>query len=281
MEIANREQAELWATIAPIWVEIEDELDQMSGDLGRMAMDRLDLQPGQQVLDAGCGTGRTTLELASRVAPEGRALGVDITEVMLERARQHAARAGAGNVGFLHADVQVHDFGEGRFDAAYSRFGVMFFSNPVAAFTSIRRAVRRRGLVSFVCWQPPEGNEWMLVPGQAAAAALDKTLVLPSSDEPGPYSLSDRARIRSVLDPAGFEEVDIQPYSDSIVIAEDRIPQRAALATRTGGVRELLRDADEPTVGRVRVAIEAALRSRLQDGGVPLRRSVFLVRARA
>ncbi len=281
MEIANREQAELWATIAPIWVEIEDELDQMNGDLGRMAMDRLDLRPGQQVLDVGCGTGRTTLELASRVAPEGRALGVDITEVMLERARQHAARAGTGNVGFLQADVQVQDFGEARFDAAYSRFGVMFFSDPIAAFASIRRAVRRGGLLSFVCWQPVEGNEWMLVPGRAAAAALDKTLALPSPDEPGPYSLSDPARIHAVLAPAGYEEIDIQPYSDSMVIAEDRIPRRAELATRTGGVRELLRDADESTVGRVRAAIEAALRSRLQAGGVRLRRSVFLVRARA
>ena len=215
------------------------------------------------------------------MAPEGRALGVDITEVMLERARQHAARAGTGNVGFLQADVQVQDFGEARFDAAYSRFGVMFFSDPIAAFASIRRAVRRGGLLSFVCWQPVEGNEWMLVPGRAAAAALDKTLALPSPDEPGPYSLSDPARIHAVLAPAGYEEIDIQPYSDSMVIAEDRIPRRAELATRTGGVRELLRDADESTVGRVRAAIEAALRSRLQDGGVRLRRSVFLVRARA
>jgi ubiquinone/menaquinone biosynthesis C-methylase UbiE len=281
MDIANREQAELWATIAPTWVEVEDDLDQMNRDLGRMAMDRLDLHPGQQVLDIGCGTGRTTLELASRVAPDGRALGIDLTEVMLQRARQHAAQAGSNSVDFVHADAQVYDFGERKFDAAYSRFGVMFFSDPVAAFASIRRALRRGGLMSFVCWQPVEGNEWTLVPGLAAAATLDQTLVLPSPEEPGPYSLSDPARVRAVLAGAAFEEIDIQPYSDLIVIPEDRIPQRATLATRTGRVRDLLKDADEATHGRVLAAIEAALRTRLQDGEVRLRRSVFLVKARA
>jgi SAM-dependent methyltransferase len=281
MDIANREQAELWATIAPTWVEIEDDLDEMSGDLGRMAMDRLDLRSGQQVLDVGCGTGRTTLDLASRVGPEGRALGADLTEVMLDRARQNAARAGLENVTFVHADVLVYDFGHGTFDAAYSRFGVMFFSDPVAAFASIRWALRLGGLLSFVCWQPVEGNEWTLVPGLAAAATLDQALVLPSPEEPGPYSLSDPARVRSVLSAAAFEEIDIQPYSDLIVIPEDRIPQRAALATRTGRVRDLLKDADEATRGRVLAAIEAALRTRVQDGEVRLRRSVFLVKARA
>jgi hypothetical protein len=135
--------------------------------------------------------------------------------------------------------------------------------------------------VSFVCWQPVEGNEWTLVPGLAAAAALDQPLVLPSPDEPGPYALSDPARVRAILAAGAFEEIDIQPYSDLMVIPEEGIPQRAALATRTGRVRDLLKDADEPTQGRVRAAIETAFRSRLQDGEVRLRRSVFLVKARA
>ena len=121
--------------------------------------------PGQRVVDLGCGSGRTTLELAARVGPGGEAVGVDISAGMLARARERAARSGTGNVEFVYADVQVHELGEALFDAAYSRFGVMFFADPVAAFANIRKALRPGAVLSFVCWQSVFDNEWMLHPG--------------------------------------------------------------------------------------------------------------------
>lgn len=143
MAFANIEQAEFWSQIAPTWIELEGRMEEAGGLPGELAMDRLDLRPGQRVVDLGCGAGRTTVELASRVGPGGSVVGVDISAGMLAAARERAARLGAGNVEFVHADVQVHDLGEARFDAAYSRFGVMFFADPVAAFANVRRALRR------------------------------------------------------------------------------------------------------------------------------------------
>ena len=123
MDFANIEQAELWSQLAQTWLEMEERFTSVSELPGRLAMDRLELQAGQQVLDIGCGTGMTTLELASRVGPDGSAVGLDITSEMLVKARERAAGSGAVNATFVHGDAQVHDLGAGRFDAAYSRFG--------------------------------------------------------------------------------------------------------------------------------------------------------------
>jgi SAM-dependent methyltransferase len=281
MTFENKEQAEFWAGIAPTWVEIEDDLEQVSGEPGRMAMDRLDVRPGQQILDLGCGTGRTTLELASRAAPAGRAVGVDIAEEMLARARQHAAAAGIENAEFRHADVQAADLGAGQFDGAYSRFGVMFYTDPVVAFASVRGALRSGGSLSFVCWQPVTANEWMLVPGMAAVSVLGQMPAMPNPDEPGPFSLSDPDRTRGILESAGFRDIGIQPHNDVVATTEDRIPRVAAIATRVGAVRDLLKDADPSTGDRVRTAIEEALRARVEDGEARVSRGILLVTATA
>jgi len=144
VSFVNIEQAEFWSQVAPTWLEQEEQLEMAAGLPGQQAMDRLKLLPGQRVLDLGCGSGRTTLELASAVGPSGRVVGLDIAAEMLTRAQKRAAQAGAGNIKFLHADVQVHDFGTDRFDAAYSRFGVMFFADPAAAFGNVLRMLAER-----------------------------------------------------------------------------------------------------------------------------------------
>ena len=240
-------------------------------------MDRLELRPGQRVVDLGCGSGRTTLELAARVGPGGEVAGVDISAEMLARGRERAARLGAGNVEFLHADAQVHDFGEARFDAAYSRFGVMLFTDPVAAFANVRRALRPGGALSFACWQGVSGNEWMLIPGAAVAEVTGSLPPMPGPDEPGPFSLADPARVRAVLGAAGFGSIAITPHADHVVISEDRIPEVAVTSVRVGGVRQALRDADDHTRQRALAAIQTALRARLRDGEVRASRGVLLV----
>ena len=196
---ANIEQAEFWSELAPTWLELEDQMEEVGGFPGELAMDRLELLPGQRVVDLGCGSGRTMLELAGGVGPGGEVTGVDISAEMLARGRERAARLGVGNVKFLHADAQVHDFGEDRFDAAYSRFGVMFFTDPVAAFANVRRALRPGGALSFVCWRGVFDNEWMLIPGAAVAEVTGSLPPMPGPDELGPFSLADPARVRAVL----------------------------------------------------------------------------------
>ena len=279
MTFANIEQAEFWAQLAPTWLELEDQLEEVGGLPGELAMDRLGLLPGQKVADLGCGAGRTTLELAARVGPGGEATGFDISAEMLARARDRAARLGLGNVTFVHADVQVYDLGETKFDAAYSRFGVMFFTDPVAAFANVRRALRPGGTLSFVCWQGVFDNEWMLIPGAAVMQVTGSLPPMPGPDEPGPFSLADPARVRAVLDAAGFGAVTITPHADHVVISEDRIPEVALTSIRVGGIREALREADDHTRQRALAAIEDALRGRAEDGEVRASRGVLLVTA--
>jgi len=279
--IANTEQAEFWEQRAPEWLALESRLEQTGGLPGELAMDRLDLRPGQRVVDLGCGGGRTTLELAARVGPGGQVVGVDISAGMLAAGRERAARLGAGNVEFVHADVQVHDLGEGQFDAAYSRFGVMFFTDPAAAFGNVRRALRPGAALSFVCWQSVFDNEWMLIPGAAVAAVTGSLPPMPGPGEPGPFSLADPDRVRAVLGAAGFGCVDVTPHADQIVISEAGIPEAASASVRTGAAREALRDADEQTRERALAAVEEALRARLQDGQVRASRGVLLVTGRA
>jgi SAM-dependent methyltransferase len=273
----NIEQAEFWSQLAPAWLELEDQLEEVGRLPGELAMDRLDLLPGQKVVDLGCGSGTTTLELAARVGPGGEVAGVDISAEMLARGRERAARAGAGNIEFVHADVQVHELGEARFDAAYSRFGVMFFADPVAAFADVRRALRPGAALSFVCWQSVFDNEWMLIPGAAVASVTGSLPPMPGPGEPGPFSLADPGRVRAVLEAAGFGSVAVEPHGDQVVISEDRIPEVALTSVRVGGVREALRDADQQTRERALAAIEEAMRARLQDGQVRASRGVLLV----
>jgi len=275
--LVNNEQAEFWAQLAPTWIELEDRLELVGGPPGRAAMDRLNLAAGQRVVDLGCGTGQTTLELASRVAPDGEVLGVDIADEMLAHARARAAGLGITNVDFIHADVQVHNLGQGRFDAAYSRFGVMFFADPVAAFANIHKALRPGGLLSFVSWQSVFDNEWMLIPGAAVASVTGSLPQMPDPEEPGPFSLADPHRIRSVLGAARFQRVEVTPHNDLVVTTEEQIPEVAMTSIRVGAAREALKDADDDTRARAVVAVEDALRSRLKDGEVRASRGVWLV----
>lgn len=281
MDFANMDQAKFWSELAPTWLELEDQLEELSGLPGQLAMDRLGLLPGQKVADLGCGGGRTTLELAARVGSRGEVVGFDISAEMLARGRDRAARLGVGNVAFEHADVQVHGLGEARFDAAYSRFGVMFFTDPVAAFGNVRRALRPGGTLSFVCWQGVFDNEWMLIPGAAVVTVTGSLPPMPGPDEPGPFSLADPARVRAVLEAAGFGSITVAPHADHVVISEDQIPEVALTSMRLGGVRDALREADEDTRQRVLAAIEDAFRDRVEDGEVRPSRGVLLVTASA
>lgn len=280
MELANAEQAEFWSTLAPSWLELEDQLERISALPGRMAMDRLSLGSGQRVVDLGCGGGRTTMEIAARVGPDGYAVGVDISDEMLAAARRHSQEQGVTNIDFVHADVQVHDLGRQRFDAAYSRFGIMFFADPHAAFSNLRGALCSGGSLSFVCWQSVFDNEWMLVPGMAAMSVLGP-LPMPEPDAPGPFSLGDPDRIRTILRDAGFGQVDVTPRNDSVTFEEGLIPQLVHTSMKVGPVREALREADDATRQKVELAIEEAWRSRVRDGEAQATRGVHLVSAKA
>src|SRR5687767_10260145 len=136
----------------------------MLGPYGERVIAGLSPEPAENIIDVGCGNGALTLDVAARVGPQGRVLGLDLSGQMLSLAKTRAGERGLGNVTFEKSDVQVHDFAGDSFDGVMSRFGVMFFDDPVAAFGNLCSAVRSGGRLAFACWQDPLQNEWVMVP---------------------------------------------------------------------------------------------------------------------
>ena len=215
MSAANEGQVAYWNDAAGrTWASLQDSIDRQIRPLGLAAMDRLDPRAGETLLDVGCGCGDTSLELARRVGPEGEVLGLDISGPMLEVARRRAAEAGAEGLEFRQADAQTAALPGGR-DAVFSRFGVMFFSDPAAAFANLRRSLRPGGRLAFVCWRPLAENLWMRLPAEAAAG-LVPAAPPPEPGAPGPFAFADPDHVRGILAEAGFSGIDITPHDEAI-----------------------------------------------------------------
>ena len=212
----NAQQIQYWNDTGPRWVAQQNVIDDQIRQLGRLAMDRSTVQPGERVLDVGCGCGDTTVELAGRVAPGGTVTGIDISAPMLERARERARTQGAA-ARFELADAQTHAFAPAIVDVIFSRFGVMFFTDPTAAFANLRRALTPGGRLAFVCWQALPDNPWMFVPLGAALQYLP-TPPLPGPDAPGPFSFADPGRVRTILAGAGFRDVAFEDVREVLTL---------------------------------------------------------------
>jgi SAM-dependent methyltransferase len=176
------------------------------------------IQRHNHVLDIGCGTGQTTRE-AGRMAAAGTAVGVDVSARMIERARELTRAEGLRNVTFEHADVQVHRFPSERFDVAISRFGTMFFRDPVVAFANVGRALRPAGRLVMMVWQGHERNEWSV----SIERALESAEEVPgrASEEPDPFSLADPAIVEGILGAAGFAEVTFTDVNQPVYYGRD------------------------------------------------------------
>jgi SAM-dependent methyltransferase len=278
----NAEQITYWSdTAGPKWVALEDMLDGQIRDLGEATMDRVEIGRGERTLDVGCGTGQTSLELARRVGPMGRVLGVDVSAPMLARARERARAVGADNVAFLGADAQTHDFEPAAADVCFSRFGVMFFAAPDAAFANLCRALRPTGRLGFVCWQQLPDNPWMMVPLVAAAAHI--TLPPPPApDAPGPFSFADQGRVRGILERAGFADVTFEDHRTTLTIGGDGPLDQAVdfLLQGVGPTSAAMRQADPALRATVSTAVRDALQPFHTPQGVRMACAAWLVTAR-
>lgn len=208
---SNAEQARAWdGEEGAYWAEHADQFDLALRGYQARFLDAAAISPADRVLDIGCGTGEITREAARR-ATAGRALGVDLSSAMLLVARRRSAAEGLTHAEFEQADAQIHPFPTAEFDLAVSRTGTMFFTDPVAAFRNIARAVRPGGRLVQLVWQPPPRNDWFLALTTAMAAG--RTLPTPPPEAPGPFSLSDPDRVRRLLTGTGFAEPDIEPLT--------------------------------------------------------------------
>jgi SAM-dependent methyltransferase len=284
LEGPNAEQITYWNQQAgPTWVAVQSLIDQQIRPLGRRAMERAGLGAGQRVLDVGCGCGDTTLELATRVAPGGEALGVDISAPMLTRAAQQARAANVPNARFELADAQTSELPAGRFDVLFSRFGVMFFADPAVAFTNLRQALRAGGQLAFVCWQSMMENPWMAVPMMAALQHLPPP-PMPAPGAPGPFAFADPDRVRDILTNAGFADVALEPVRMALSVGGGNdLDTTVDFILRMGPTARALREADDPELQPLVAASvrEALAPYQTADAGVMMDSASWIVTARA
>ena len=275
---ANEVQVELWnARSGPTWVRFQEQLDRQLDPLGLAAMDALAPRSGEAVLDIGCGCGQTSVELASRVGQTGRVLGVDVSEPMLALARERRAAPGSGEVEYLHADAQTTNLGARAFDTAFSRFGVMFFDEPVTAFANIRSAMKESARLAFLCWRSPAENPLLAGPIQAVAHLLPP-MPLPDPEAPGPFAFADPDRVRSILELAGFGGVRVEPLD----LPSGAQPFAAAieLAVSIGPLGLALRENPDRREAVMSV-LPSFLEPYLKDGFVSVPTATWIVTARA
>ncbi|MEU7037799.1 class I SAM-dependent methyltransferase [Streptomyces sp. NPDC046237] len=259
------------------------------------------IRPEDRVLDIGCGTGQTT-RLAARAAHRGAVLGLDLSEPMLDRARELAAEEGPAGIDFRCGDAQVHPLPAAAFDVAVSRFGVMFFQDPSAAFANVGSALRPGGRIAFTCMADPSRTDWVRVLGvlgdlvpptapagasgtasgasRTATGASGTASTGASGDVPAPgmFSLADPGRIRRVLTSAGFEAVSVVPCEADGLWGRDA-EDAAAFVLDSGPARHFLAPLGPDSAERARAEVVRSLREFERPRGVLLRTAAWLVTA--
>lgn len=231
MSGANADQADFWTNAAgQKWVEQQVELDAFMQPVLDGVLARAVLKPGDRILDIGCGTGASTLQAAQIIGETGVATGVDISPTMLDLAQKRAADL--PNVGFHLADATDHTFEPAHYDRLISRFGVMFFADPVLAFSNIIKALKPGAEITFAAWGQIENNPWFTT---AARAARDRLGAPPKADPdaPGPFAFRDVTRVTEILSNAGFEEIRSN-VSDLRLAPTGTLREVARMATSVG-----------------------------------------------
>jgi SAM-dependent methyltransferase len=277
---ANCGQAARWnGSSGSAWVEMQDVLDRVLAPFEILLSKEASPGEGGRVLDIGCGSGATTIAMARRLGPTGLCVGVDISEPLLRLAKERAIAEKLGAVEFVLADAQTYDFEPEGFDSVMSRFGVMFFDDPEAAFINIRSAARYDAKLAFVAWRSPAENPFMTTAARAAAPLLPN-LLIPDADAPGQFGFADGGRVRQILNASGWKNIDVRPIDIAGNMAEQDL---LAHVTKLGPVGIALREADVDEATRARVAsvLRAAFEPYIRNGTARFTMACWLMSARA
>ncbi len=274
LDATNRDQFHAWDGANGIfWSDRADRFDEGMATYHPELLDAAGIADDSAVLDIGCGAGQVTRD-AARIAHRGSALGVDLSSPLLTLARTRAAAEAVGNVSFVQADAQAHDFGESRFDTAVSRHGTMFFGNPPKAFANIARALRPGGRFVQLVWQPLDRNEGIRTIRTISAGGHDRPV--PPPDSPNPFSLSDPARVHQLLGDADFVDIEMTAlhapmfYGRDVDDAFDFIAAQSAAA---------FAELDDRSRSRALETLRANIADHLTDEGVFYDSAHWLIQA--
>ena len=274
----NSDQVAYWnGPVGERWRARQQDQDTLLASVADLLLRGAAASPGEAAIDVGCGCGFTTLELARRVAPGGRVLGIDISAPMLERARERAPAHLA--VEFIEADATTYPFEPAAADLLFSRFGVMFFAQPRKSFANIRRGLRREARLAFACWREAQSNPWLMLPLEEACRHVPRPPAS-SADEPGPFAFADEHRVHDILESAGFESVSLEAVDLSLDVGVGRgLDAAVETAIGIGPASRALEGQPAPLRAAAAASIRAAL-ARYQSGNaVSLPGAIWLVTA--
>jgi SAM-dependent methyltransferase len=279
MPADNSEQIAEWnGALGERWVAMQQEIDRFVVPFGNAALKTAAPQPGERAIDIGCGCGDTAIEIARIVGAAGAVLGIDVSRPMLAVARSRAALANCAHLTFRDGDASEAAL-PANTDLLFSRFGVMFFSQPSPAFSHLRKSLRAGGRCVFACWRTPRDNPWAMTPLSAARTAMGITPAPADPDAPGPFAFADEQRLRTILSGAGFGDVDVQRFDSAISIGAT--PRSAAESVvQVGPVSRLAREVGAEHLPIILDAVERALASlAAPDGHVSLNGSTWIASA--
>ncbi|MFO1247746.1 MAG: methyltransferase domain-containing protein [Alphaproteobacteria bacterium] len=272
---ANEDQIKFWNEKAgQDWTMLQERMDANLAAIGDAVLAFAAARPGETVLDVGCGTGFTSLALARAGA---KVTGLDVSKPMLGLARSRAIQAGL-DINFIEADASAYAF-KPEYDLIFSRFGVMFFDDPIGAFANLHKALKPGGRLAFVCWRTAPENLWAFAP-LAAAKPLLPEQPPPDPNAPGPFAFADPQRVLSILTDTGFHDVETRPYDGVMRMGTD-IATIAAQTLQIGPLSRAVGEADDATKGKIVEAVRAAMEKfRTPDGEIAPPTACWLVSAR-
>lgn len=278
MSNAVETQLDLWnGPAGERWVREQERLDRAFVHIDRIALEAAAAASGERIIDIGCGCGGSTLALAERVGPTGAVLGVDISSPMLARATERAVKVPWAR--FARADAASHPF-DGEADLLFSRFGVMFFDEPKAAFAHLRGALRPNGRIAFVVWRAGDANPWLTGPMRAAEKLLP-AVPSPPEDGPGPFALAEPSKTRAIFEGAGFQSVELSSHDVDLELSTTGLDGAVDFALGAGPLARRVEAVDAGTVERVRAAVRETFAPFVAGDRVAAPGAVWIVRARA